>query len=556
MSNTVTITDIRLENKKLYMSINAEIEGEKTLSMPKLKFYFNTDGEDRILPIVIEEGKYEDETWHLYGSFVYELNNIFWKKQSKTQDFNGYIYQFDGSENFKAIKLDIETKNIENEFYKITFNDSSFNIKIDNKNKPVDSKKTMKMLQRTVALIYYWLWNIVEFIPRIFGKVPFSANRGSIFHKCSEYSKRIVIKKLYEKYSKETIVNNQILFLSQRSDKLEGNLKIVYDEMSKLDNYRVEILLDTTFLYDMTYKKMKNFAKLCAKSSIIIADEYVPQLYVFDIRNQSKVVQLWHACGAFKTFGFSRLGKPDGSKQKSRVHRNYDLAIVSSESIRQCYAEGFGIPLDYVVATGVPRTDLLFDEIYKRSKVEELYKKYPVLKGKKVVLFAPTFRGTVKENAYYPMDKFNIKNLMVNLGDEYVLLIKHHPFVTEEVKIPNDLKDRVIDVKNYPEINDLLLITDVLITDYSSVIFEGAILNKKMVFYVFDLEEYIKERDFYFDFKEFIPGSVVKTEKELIEAINDEEFDRNNLEIFKSKYIDACDGNATKRVVDLIRELN
>ena len=102
----------------------------------------------------------------------------------------------------------------------------------------------------------------------------------------------------------------------------------------------------------------------------------------------------------------------------------------------------------------------------------------------------------------------------------------------------------------------MLLITDVLITDYSSVIFEGAILNKKMVFYVFDLEEYIKERDFYFDFKEFIPGSVVKTEKELIEAINDEEFDRNNLEIFKSKYIDACDGNATKRVVDLIRELN
>lgn len=553
MCNTVKIKDIKLENKKLYLSITAEIAELKSISAPKLKFYFKTEGEDRILPVIIDSSIYENNMWVMSGSFEYELNNVFWNPDSKKQNFSGQIFLFCGNGSCEAIRLEADDTNLDNEFYRIAIYDNKIYVDV-NREKLSNNENTSKIIKRRLAIIYYWMWSLVEFIPRKFNKVPLSNKRNSKLRKFSEYSKKMMIKKLYKEYTKQPIVENQILFSSQRSNEFEGNLKMVHDEISKSDKFKICTLLDKTFLYDMTYKNIKEFAELCAKSKVIIVDDYVPQLYVIDVREETKVVQLWHACGAFKTFGFSRLGKPDGSKQKSRVHRNYDLSIVSSESIRQCYAEGFGISLNKVFATGVPRTDLLFDETYKNNIVEKIYLKYPTIKGKKVILFAPTFRGTIKEDAYYPMEKFDIEYLMSNLSEEYVLLIKHHPFVKNEIDIPAEYKDRVLDVKEYPEINDLLYVTDVLITDYSSVIFEGALLNKKMIFYVFDLEEYIKERDFYFDFENFIPGNMVKTQKELLNTIKNDQVTQNELDKFKSKYLEACDGNATKRVVNQIFE--
>ena len=96
---------------------------------------------------------------------------------------------------------------------------------------------------------------------------------------------------------------------------------------------------------------------------------YIEKIYN-DIKKDIEVIQLWHACGAFKTFGFSRMGKVGGPSSKSRNHKNYTKAIVSSESIKKNYAEAFGISEDKVVATGVPRTDIFFDEKYKNNKIK------------------------------------------------------------------------------------------------------------------------------------------------------------------------------------------
>ena len=98
--------------------------------------------------------------------------------------------------------------------------------------------------------------------------------------------------------------------------------------------------------------------------------------------------RLWHACGAFKTFGLTRMGKQGGAPQTSMNHRNYDLVPVSSDTVRDIYAEAFGISGSKVQALGVPRTDLLFDWDYEEKKREELYGKYPILKENRVILLS------------------------------------------------------------------------------------------------------------------------------------------------------------------------
>ena len=124
-----------------------------------------------------------------------------------------------------------------------------------------------------------------------------------------------------------------------------------------------------------------------------IRDSFYPIIYAMPIRKETKIIQVWHALGAFKTVGFSRVGKPGGPNPRSLSHRNYSATITSSEFIRKDYAEAFGISVDKVYATGIPRTDSLFDDEYKSYIRKRLYEKYPQLKDKKVILFAPTFRG-------------------------------------------------------------------------------------------------------------------------------------------------------------------
>ncbi|MDR0900622.1 MAG: CDP-glycerol glycerophosphotransferase family protein, partial [Methanobrevibacter sp.] len=243
--------------------------------------------------------------------------------------------------------------------------------------------------------------------------------------------------------------------------------------------------------------------------------------------------------------------------QKSPNHRNYDYAIVSSDEIRRFYAEGFGISDEKVIATGIPRTDIFFDEEYGSKVSKEVYSQYPSLKDKKVILFAPTFRGMGKEDAFYPMDKFNIEELFDSLDnkEDYILIIKHHPFITKKTKIPDKYKNNVIDLSAKSEINDLLFVTNLLITDYSSVIFEASLLDIPMLFYGYDLDEYIRDRDFYYDYRAFVPGKIVKNFESLSESINSNDFDSYKVNEFKHRFFDDLDGKSSERVVSLINSL-
>ena len=214
-----------------------------------------------------------------------------------------------------------------------------------------------------------------------------------------------------------------------------------------------------------------------ASSKFILVDDYEPLVYVLDLRKGQELVQVWHALGAFKRFGYGRAT----AEKASLTHKNYTKAIVSSPEISGIYAEAFGISEDKIYPTGAPRTDLFFDEEYVASAKKRLYEKEPRLKGKKICLFAPTFRGQSVDDADYPQEFFDAEEFARSLGEEWAVIIKMHPFVKRKIEIPQSVSERVFDFADEREINDILFITDVLVTDYSSVIFENAIIGNPAV---------------------------------------------------------------------------
>ena len=371
-----------------------------------------------------------------------------------------------------------------------------------------------------------------------------------------ERSKMIVtalMSAMFLPYRKMKVQPNKVTFLSNRSDRLTGNIKSVFFEMTKLNNVDITVLCKKGGL-KANLPNLFKFFKLYATSSVVFVDDYYHFLSYLKKKDDVKLIQLWHACGAFKTFGFTRLGKKGGPKQTDPNHRMYDYAIVSSQEIAKHYAEGFGLSDENVVATGIPRTDIFMDKEYASKIRSSFYERYPQLKNKKIMLFAPTFRGNGQMSAFYPTDAFDIEKAYEGLGGEYAILIKLHPFCKERFEIPEKYSDMIIDMSDEDELNDLLFVTDLLVTDYSSVIFEASLLNIPMMFYAFDLYDYIASRDFYYDFEGFVPGKIVFSENELINAINKKDFESEKVDGFKNKFFDDLDGKSSERVTDLILE--
>lgn len=368
---------------------------------------------------------------------------------------------------------------------------------------------------------------------------------------------------MYNRYVARNKEVQDILFLSERLPEEDGNLRIIEREFQKEQIYPITEFINTKRIDQLSKSEIRECAVKAARAKVIILEDFYPQLHAVRIRPETKVVQLWHACGAFKTFGLSRIGKPGGAPQSSMNHRNYDLVPVSSETIRGIYSEAFAISMAKVQSLGVPRTDLLFSWEYKRKMREELYEKYPVLQESKVILYAPTFRGDGNKDAYFPFDKFKADEFMDKMPEDTVLVVKNHPFVRQHIEIPDEWKDRVLDLSD-EHINQLMLVSNLLITDFSSCIFEAAILDLPILFYAFDKEEYIRERDFYFDYDQLTPGPVCQEFDQLTqtaykmvtgeEYLTEEDDIGKKAQEFREAFIGSIDGHSSQRVVDYIKK--
>jgi len=355
------------------------------------------------------------------------------------------------------------------------------------------------------------------------------------------------------------VEENKVLFLSDVRETLGGNLELVYNMLPD-EKYNKKVSLKRDRREKRSLKELKELVYDLATSKYIILEDLSRATIPIKLKKGQELCQLWHGAGAFKKFGFSRKD----IKHVHSAYKKYTKAIVSSNDIIGCYAEAFGITEDKVKATGIPRTDIFFDEQYIKNKKDELYKEYPMLKGKKVVLFAPTYRGTPFSNeANYDFEKLKLDKIYEELKDEYVFVFKWHPAIYNNIQrgidtLPNfsNYNEFYLDLSHYRDINDLLLVTDILITDYSSVIFDYALVNKPIVYFTYDLEEYENGRGLYYEFKEYVYGDVVKTCDELIKSIKNANMAEELRQKFINKFMSACDGKSTEKTYKWIFENN
>lgn len=351
---------------------------------------------------------------------------------------------------------------------------------------------------------------------------------------------------------------NKVTFASYRSIDLEGNLLNIHREFTKRNqDFRFNFLFkkfNSSFSGKLNYfLHMIKASHALATSRYFIIDDFYFPVYVIKLREGTEVIQLWHAAGAFKKFGLSTLDKPFGPSreylQHVKIHSNYSRVYVTSANIIPHYAEAFNMPEERIYPLGLPRTDYFFrngEEVKVKQKFNTLF---PEHRGKKLILFAPTFRGSSHYQSKYniPID---IGILKEKIGNEYLFLIHLHPYMKSGIRIHKNDEDFACHVDGQFTIEELLSLADILVTDYSSIIFDYSLLCRPMVFFAADLEEYRKERDFYYEYESFIPGPLVKDTNSLANIIKQGDFDLKPVSDFREYFFDHLDGKASERIVN------
>ena len=382
--------------------------------------------------------------------------------------------------------------------------------------------------------------------------------RTPVFRNKMKVKVQKVITKLYRvTYDINRCFRNKkkkhILFLSEKSENLALNMQAVYDRIMErgLDkDFIIDFSLRNT--EDLEYSKFSsaNMIAKIGKADVIIVDDHIPFFNNFLLNDDAVMIQIWHAGAGFKGVGYSRWGHY-GCPGVFSCHRQYTYCISGSKEINHFFSEQFGILDEQIIPTGMPRMDSYLSPEVRREATERIYEQYPALKGRRVILFAPTYRGQNRQNAYYPYELIDFEGLYrYAVENDAAVLFKMHPWVSGDVPIDVKYSDRFFNLNSYPNINELFYITDLLITDYSSSMYEFLLMQKPMLFFPFDKNQYAVSRGFHRDYDSNVPGKICYTFSEILTALENDDYEFEKVGDMLHKYFDNVDTNNCDRVID------
>ena len=251
-------------------------------------------------------------------------------------------------------------------------------------------------------------------------------------------------------------------------------------------------------------------------------------------------INTWHGAGT-KKIGNACSGRKDYN------FADVDMMLVQSDFEGEIFKRDFLCRPEAVRKYGFPRNDELFH--IKEEQIAQIRQELGIPEGKRVILYAPTWRDSKDGGMSYEFDPpIDMANWEKQLSDEYVLLFRTHPFTTH---LTVEFNDFVRNVTTYENLNYLLAITDILITDYSTIIYDCVIAKKPFICFGYDYETYCEERGFYFDLNTTYPGGVCKTEEELFARLRhlEQADSMAEYEQFRDTYVQAG-GNATEQVIE------
>ena len=340
------------------------------------------------------------------------------------------------------------------------------------------------------------------------------------------------------------INKNKIVFISRQSNQTPLDFTLIKNELLKRKKYHVVILtkkIENGFLnhikyYFHIYIQMYHLAT----SKVCIVDSYCIPVSILKHKKDLTIIQIWHAMGAIKKFGYQTLNKRAGRdldvSNVMCMHKNYDYILSGSEEMIKYFGEAFHYNKNSFIINGSPKMDYIY---LNRDKISKMIKKdYPILNDKINVLYAPTFRkkDTVKFRKiinHFNFDKFN-------------LIIKPHPSTKQKIKC-----DKVIKCDNYSSL-ELLTIADYVITDYSAISIEAALLDVPVFLYLYDYEQYILDNGLNIDLFDEFKRYASKDIKRIMKFISANKYDKKIIEDFKNKYVDPDIGKYTIKLTEFI----
>lgn len=339
-------------------------------------------------------------------------------------------------------------------------------------------------------------------------------------------------------------IKDKVVYISRQSNKETLDFKLIKQQMEKLYPQYQNVILTKKIDDGIISKIGYGFHMITqmyhiATSKLVILDTYCIVASVLKHKKETKIIQIWHALGAVKKFGYQTIGTEVGSDKLTAdvmcMHKNYDYVLAPSKITAKYYKEAFNVSEKQIKYLGMPRIDYIMKK--DENKKNKIYEKYPSLKEKSNILYVPTFRKN---------EGILLKELVDKIDTtKYNLIIKLHPLDNITIK-PE--KNGILYDSEFG-VYDLIKISDKIITDYSSLAVEASLLDIPIYFYTYDIEQYKKNPGLNFEFEnEEIGKYQAKTVEELLNKI-EENYDYNILENFKNKYISVGKQDCTEKIV-------
>lgn len=358
---------------------------------------------------------------------------------------------------------------------------------------------------------------------------------------------KLVLKIIYGILKLFPVDNNKVLFCSRQSNNVPLDFQLLQEEL-KGRNSEVKIVTICRNIGSGVSDYLKFGAQLLrsmfhlATSRVCVIDSYWPAVSLLNHKDSLTVIQIWHAIGKIKKSGHASVGNVSGrstsSAQLLNMHENYDHIIAGAKVWNDYYCESFGVSEDVLLNYGLPRIDYLINTA--DANRERFYKENPELREKKIILYAPTFRRNMEAKWDQIIDKVDYS--------KYALIIKNHPSQRIYGEKPQG------DVRYFDDWKtmDLIAVCDYIITDYSAIALEAAVLNKRTYYWAYDYKEYLENNGLNINLHEAAPGHVFKDIDELMLSIENGSYNDDVLDAYRRKYLPEDLGTSTKKITDLM----
>lgn len=294
-----------------------------------------------------------------------------------------------------------------------------------------------------------------------------------------------------------------------------------------------------------------------ATSRYVMVDNYYGFLAATEFKDEVTCVQVWHAVGAMKQFGLEDMSnelRSDKAIERFKlVYDRFDKVVVGSTHMERIFTTSFGIDDEQrFLRTGIPRTDFFFDHLARQEAVAKFNLDFPLAESRKVILYAPTYRDEQLEDSIVSL-QLDLDKMYNQFKSDYILLLRLHPAMNHHFM--NKYPGFIFNVSDYDSINTLLVGSDILITDYSSIPFEFALLNKPMIFYAYDLADYKQNRGLPVDYEASLPGPIALNTDEIISLIKEHNFDLDRVEQFAREWNEYSVGHSTVNLLGYLYDI-